>query len=147
MSRKRLAEEYERFYERPKRTVYLAHTLGTRKYVKEKIQPILEQRYHVMNPFRDRKFDERATEQEIREKMHEDKEIVERDLQDIHEADLVIAFLKDGPSYGTVMEIAYSVFVEEKECIVFVPETDETHPWLRYLTQLHNINEFEELMR
>lgn len=114
--------------------VYVAHTLRLRDAVAEKYFPILEKRFEIIDPFRDRrKMYHNMTEEEIREfiqSIHTPSWPVVHDLKDISGCDVLLMINTDGPSYGSTLELAFAHQELHIPCIAIVQKQYVWHPWL-----------------
>lgn len=96
--------------------VYLAHSWDIRAEVRRWIQPLLEERFTVLNPFDYEKPSDK---------------IVEVDLLLIESADGIFVWNKPKNTIGSTMEIVYG-FLKKKPVVVVVPRQKLRHQWLIY---------------
>lgn len=121
--------------------VYLAHSLGLREYVAEKIEPkFISAGFTVINPFADRlealaKYGE--DEEKLRAELKElPRWIVQHDLADVAECDCVVVYNPKGSSYGSTFEAAFAWFVLGIPVFFIVNEKYINHPWLNYMSSI-----------
>ena len=93
--------------------LYVAHTLATRTWVHDEIFPKLEKHFEVIDPFRDRRKQYKGmTEEKVRDMikdLHTSRWVVDHDLGDIATCDALLLINAEGPSYGSILELAYAV--------------------------------------
>ncbi len=130
--------------------LYLAHTLETRKEIRE-IELDIEKNFNIelYNPFYDNPNRDdicdidagRQTRYDFSLKQCEG--IVDRDLNAIDDCDGLIAIFLDSPSIGTCFEIGYAR--QTGKLIFFVSQKDLNHPWIRIYTdyRFKTIDEFK----
>lgn len=106
--------------------IYLAGKISGQRELaqlwREEIIKKYNNKYHFLNPLRRNQFN-----QEI----ENHTEIVIGDKADIDACDIVLAYINDGPSFGTSMEIMYA-YMKGKP-VVCVSEIDYG-AWLNYHT-------------
>ncbi len=121
-----------------KKKLYLAGTIQgkhTDKVVKKftSKQKALEKiGFKVFSPIRGRGGDEVVTKDGVNSK-YSPNEIMHRDLNDIDNCDIVVAFM-DYPSIGTSMEILYARYIRHVPVVV-VSRSPRVfyHPWIMSL--------------
>ena len=120
-----------------KQKIYLAHTVRTRKEVKNIYEPQISVFFDVINPFNNNPYEivDEYTEQYLRMQINNPYTLVQRDLDLIDECQALIAILLDGPSYGTVFEIAYA---HQKRYPIYVCCNLVDHPWLLVYADILN---------
>jgi hypothetical protein len=124
---------------------YLAHSLGQRFVVRDKIEKELNRNgITTFNPFADRPFlYEKGSETErkilLNNKVNQktNKGIVEGDLQDVFNAGGVIAYVHS-PSFGMAFEIFYASYILDDPVYLILGEKAQDlryHPWLSHLCE------------
>jgi nucleoside 2-deoxyribosyltransferase len=118
----------------PSRTLYLAHPLDSRKWVRT-WELKLEKKFNIdlRNPFYDGKYENiKQIDANYKTRFDFDPDvIVNGDIDTIHNSDGIIAILDDSVTYGTVMEIAYAHLMG-KPVYLLVLNGYAKHPWLIY---------------
>lgn len=117
------------------RKIYLAHPLAERDYVAKEIIPLVQKRFLVVNPFKNRleRF-KGLSPKEIRENQSwvRPNWVVGHDLLKIDECDgLLVYNLKGLFSVGSIFE-AYYAWSDAKPVAFVMPEEKVPHPWLQY---------------
>lgn len=130
--------------------IYLAHNFGKRYYVRDTIQPIVEEMYpehEVQNPFMreggenqglfetDTTSEKELIEETDLEVDKRDAFIVNNDIKHLEECDMLVAYIENA-SVGTSSEIFYNSYILEKPTILIFPSKIDLyyHPWLNYLS-------------
>lgn len=113
---------------------YLAHATIDKEYVKKYIEPKLKECFVVVNPFdrdcweeENKRFEEESISDDL---VQLSNIVVTRDLECIHDSDLVVVFVKSF-SIGAFMEIALASHIFNKRVIAIVAKKKYvSHPWL-----------------
>lgn len=124
---------------------YLAHSLGQRFVVRDKIEKELNRNgITTLNPFADRPFlytKEFDTERQIllnhQTNTRSDHDVVEGDLQAIWDCGGVIAVINEA-SFGMAMEIFHASYTYGMDVYIILGKGMEDlryHPWLCYLCE------------
>lgn len=125
--------------------LYLAHSLGTRHFVKDIIEMNLNiSNIKTLNPFANRPYlytiktdEERKIILANEKNKHTAEMIVLEDLEKIRKCCGLIAYIEK-PSFGMAMEIFYTAYdLKLPVWLIFAnPEDDlKFHPWLSHLTK------------
>lgn len=120
--------------------IYVAHTLGIRKWVKENVFPILEKAgFEILDPFENRRNAfENMSEEDIRKMISEMAQtprwIVTHDLKMIDSSNGVLVVNNGGPSYGSTYEAAYASMVLNLPVAFVAKKNYEKHPWLVFFS-------------
>lgn len=135
--------------------LYLAHSFEIRDYVRNEIQPKLENTgLEIVNPFGkspelyEINGDTELDALEFREEEGwTGEKIVKTDLKKIRECDGLIAYI-ESPSIGTAMEIFYNSFHLERPTYSIIENEElKCHPWLEHLTQEVELDNLEEIIQ
>ena len=117
---------------------YLAHPIGVRHEVRDKLQkPLQELGYVVKNPFYDEDLQPRQDVDDIdagRAALYQisgarAREIVRGDLDAIDSANDIIVYLP-WPSIGTSMELFYAGHVKNIDAYTATTKALQLHPWI-----------------